>query len=110
MFMIATDFQLVSQAVLDRREDIVLRRLDSLPFSYQKNLLDEPEIRYPFLNYMLLTYWPELVNGDEPELRPDELLYNRLYWFLRLSMLYRAAHDSHGGFEQQASQLIESAE
>jgi len=107
--MIATDFKLISHAVLHEREDIVRRRLDSLPFSYRKCLLDEPEIRYAFLNFMLLTHWPELLRGEDADLAADELLYNRLYWFLRLSAQYRARHDGDGGFEQQATELIEWA-
>ena len=76
--MIATDYKLIPLAVLHQHENAVLRGLDTLPISYQKNLLDEPEIRYAFLYYALLTHWPELLNGIPAE----ELLYNRLYWFL----------------------------
>jgi hypothetical protein len=107
--MVATDFKLISEAVLHKYEDAARRRLDSLPFSYRKSLLDEPDNRCAFLNYILLTHWPELLHGEDAELAADELLYNRLYWFLRLSKHYRARHDMDGGFEQQASPLIDVA-
>jgi hypothetical protein len=105
--MIATNFRLIPLAVLHMREGDALRRLDSLPFFYRKSLLDDGATRYPFLYYMLLSHWPELLNGDIPA---DELLYNRLYWFLRLSKHYQKAHDTDGGFEQRARGLRELAE
>jgi hypothetical protein len=52
--MIATDFKLIPNAVLFEREDIVRRRLETLPLSYRRSLLDEPELRYTFLRYLLL--------------------------------------------------------
>jgi hypothetical protein len=104
--MIATDFKLIPLAVLSKHESAVLRDLDALPIRYQKNLLDEPEIRYAFVYYALLTHWPELLNGD---FSADELLYNRLYWFIRLSKQYQKHHDFDAGFEQQAVRLMESA-
>jgi hypothetical protein len=108
--MLATDFKLISQAALHRFEEIVWHRLDAVPFSYRRILMDEAEIRYSFVNYLLLTYWPELLQNEDTELAADELLYNRLYWLLRLSTLYRATHDSPGGFEQHAAQLMDLAE
>jgi hypothetical protein len=105
--MIATDFKLIPLAVLHKHEDAVLRRLDTLPFSYAKNLLEEPEIRYAFLYYALLTHWPELLNGDYAM---EEVLYNRLYWFLRLSKQYQLDHDFDAVFKHQAAALFETAE
>ena len=97
--MIATDFKLIPLSMLHKHQAAVLRGLDTLPFSYAKNLLDEPEIRYAFLYYALLTHWPELLNGISAE----DLLYNRLYWFLRMSRQYEA------GYEHHAAALFESA-
>jgi hypothetical protein len=104
--MIATDFKLIPLAVLHKHEAAVLRGLDALPISYQKSLLDEPEIRYAFLYYALLTHWPELLNGD---FTADELLYNRLYWFVRLSREYQVDHDFDAGFAYQGAELFETA-
>src|SRR5947209_8384928 len=103
--MIATDFKLIPLAVLHKHEETVLHRFDTLPFSYRKDLLDEPEIRYALLYYLLLTHWPELLDKD---IAAEELLYNRLYWFLRLSRQYQAQHDFEAGFERQAATLIET--
>jgi hypothetical protein len=104
--MLATDFKLIPLAALSKHEAAVRRDLDALPISYEKNLLDEPETRYAFLYYALLTHWPELLNGGTSA---EELLYNRLYWFLRMSKRYRVDHDFEGGFERQAAALFESA-
>src|SRR5208337_3559752 len=103
--MIATEFKLIPLAVLSKHETAVLRGLDTLPISYQKNLLDEPEIRYAFLYYALLTHWPELLNGD---FSAEELLYNRLYWFVRLSKEYQVDHDFDAELEGQAAALFEA--
>lgn len=104
--MIATDCKLIPLAMLQKHEEAVRRGLDALPISYQKNLLEEPEIRYAFLYYALFTHWPELLSGG---VSTEELLYNRLYWFLRLAKQYRVDHDFEGGFERQATALFEMA-
>lgn len=104
--MIATEFKLIPLTVLARHEAAVLGGLETLPIRYQENLLDEPEIRYAFLYYALLTHWPVLLNGD---FSAEELLYNRLYWFLRLSKQFQRNHDFELQVERQGLQLIESA-
>jgi hypothetical protein len=104
--MIATDFKLIPLAELCKHEDVVLHGLGALPISYEKNLLDEPEIRYAFLYYALLTHWPELLNGGFPAY---ELLYNRLYWFLRFAQQYAVDHDFEPGFEPHIAALFETA-
>jgi hypothetical protein len=104
--MIATDFKLIPLAVLSKHESAVLRGLHTLPIRFQRNLLDEPPIRYAFLYYALLTHWPELLNG---EFSTEEMLYNRLYWFVRLSKEYPVDHDFEAGFERQAAALFETA-
>src|SRR5437867_3744174 len=105
--MIATDFKLIPLAMLHKHEPTVLRCLDALPISYSQSLLEEPEIRYAFLYYALLTHWPELLNSDTTA---DELFYNRYYWFLRASKQYQARHGYDAGFEQQAFQMVETGE
>jgi hypothetical protein len=105
--MIATDFKRIPLRELCKHEGTVLRNLDSLAISYAKNLLDEPEIRYPFLYYALLTHWPEVL--DE-HISVEDRFYNRYYWLYRLLKRYQAAHDFDVGFEQQAYQMIEAAD
>jgi hypothetical protein len=105
--MIATEFNLIPLATLSMHEDSVYRRLHTLPISYQENLLDKSETRYAFLYYALLTHWPELLTG---EFTADELFYNRYYWFLRLSKEFQSRHGYETGYEQQAIQMMESAE
>ena len=103
--MLATEFKLIPLAVLHKHEAAVLRGLDALPISYAKNLLDEPEIRYAFLYYALLTHWPELLNGD---VAAEDVLYNRLYWFLRLSREYEVDNDFEAEFKQEGESLVEA--
>ncbi len=103
--MLATTHKLIPLAVLHKHEAAVLRGLDSLPISYSKRLLDEPEIRYPFLYYALLTHWPELVHGISTE----DLVSNRLYWFFRMSKRYEADHDFDAGYQQQTADLFDFA-
>ena len=105
--MIATEFKLMPLASLHPHEDAVLHGLDSLPISYQKSLIEDSEIRYSFLYYVLFTHWPELLDEG---LELEELFYNRYYWFLRLSKQYQARHGHDAGCEQQAVQMLETAD
>ncbi len=105
--MIATDFKLIPLAELCQFEDTVLGRLDTLPFAYEKSLLEVPETRYCLLYYALLSHWPEQLNGD---FGPEELFYKRYYWFYRLSKEYQARHGYDAGFDQQAFQMPEMAD
>jgi len=104
--MIATDFHLIPLAELCKHEKTVLDRLDSVPTHYTECLLEEPELRYPFLYYALLTHWPELLG----ELSEEDLFYNRFYWYLRMSKLYELEHDIKGGYEEETELLLEYAE
>ena len=103
--MLATTFKLIPLAELHKHEAAVLRGLDSLPIVYSKHLLDEPEIRYAFLYYALLTHWPEWLNG----ISRAELTYNRLYWFFCMSQQYEPNHDFDTGHQQQAATLFDLA-
>src|ERR1043165_2238511 len=105
--MIGTDFKLIPLAMLQRHEADVLHRLDSSTTSYSKELY-EPQYRHSLLYYLLFTHWPELLNGGMAE--PTPVLYNRLYWFFRVSKAYQARHGYDAGFEQQAFQIIETAD
>jgi hypothetical protein len=106
MTLLATALKLIPVAVLHKHEVAVLRQLDELPISYEKNLLDDkPNIRFAFLYYALLTHWPEWLN----DVSKEELLYNRLYWFLRLANVYQKIHGVDAGYEQQCFQLEEMA-
>jgi hypothetical protein len=104
--MLATDYNLIPLTALHKHEAAVLRGLDSLPISYAKSLLEEPAIRYAFLYYALLTHWPELVGTH---IAPEELLYNRFYWFLRMSKQFQINHDFDAAFERQGQALLETA-
>jgi hypothetical protein len=101
--MIATDFHLIPLAQLCKHESTVLARLGSLPIRYAESLLEEPEIRYPFLYYALFTHWPELLR----EMSTEEVLYNRYYWFLRMAQKYGVNHDFDEEFDQQITQMLE---
>ncbi|HZZ78817.1 MAG TPA: hypothetical protein VFE62_09885 [Gemmataceae bacterium] len=104
--MLATEYKLIPLAQLVPHEDAVRRGLADLPVRYAKSLLEEPEIRYPFLYYSLLTHWPDWLNGDAAK---EDLLYSRLYWFVRLSRRYKLDHDFAAGFESAGAALIELA-
>ena len=58
--------------------------------------------------YLLLTYFPELMELDD-EASNLRLLYNRYYWFLRFSCYYHQLHGHNAGIEQQAFQILEKA-
>jgi hypothetical protein len=104
--MIATDFHLIPLAQLCKHESTVLARLDLLTNRYAESLLEEPEVRYPFLYYALFTHWPELLG----ELSDEERFYNRYYWFLRMSKQQQSKFGYDASLEQQADQLVEYAE
>ncbi|MBL8936758.1 MAG: hypothetical protein JNM69_19520 [Archangium sp.] len=55
---------------------------------------------------MLFERWPELVAGLSVETR----FYNRYFWFLRFVALHTDTHGPDAGLQQQAFQLLESAE
>lgn len=105
--MIASDFKLVPPPVLQKHEDTILQRLDTLPTAGRQDLLDDPECRYPFLYHLLFRHWPELL-GSQGEWTAEDLFYNGYYWFVRLAEQYQAKHGLDAGFRQQAVQLIES--
>ncbi len=108
--MIASDFKLIPYPILQRHEGAILCRLDSLPTTYRKDLLHDPQDRYAFLYYLLFTHWPELLGGKTVEFTAEDLFYNRYYWFLRLTKQYQARHGTDAGFEQQACKMLETAE
>ena len=107
--MIASELKLIPFPILQSLEDAALRGLDSLPVTYRKDLLDDPQHRYPFLYYLVLTHWPEWLDGLTAEITTEDLFYNRYYWFLRLTKQYQAAYGFDAGFEQQAFQMLETA-
>ena len=107
--MIASEFKLIPLRILHQHEDAILRGLDSLPTMYRKDLLDDPQSRYPYLYYLLFTHWPQLPNGKTAEFTVEDLFYNRYYWFLRVAELHQARHGFDAGFEQQAMQMVETA-
>lgn len=82
--------------MLSKYDNTVLHGLGGLSVFYPPSFLEEPEIRYPFVYYALFTHWPNRLGG---RFAPDELLYNRVYWFLRFSKLYRVNHDFEEDFE-----------
>lgn len=104
--MITSAFNPIALQSLHPHEDAILGGLDSLPTSYRKDLLDDPQDRYALLYYLLFTHWPELLNGYMAE----DLFYNRFYWFQRLVKQREARSGPNADFEQQAFQMVESAE
>jgi hypothetical protein len=107
--MIASEFRLIPLPILQKHEQTILARLDSLPITYRKDLLRDARYRYPYLYYLLFTHWPALSNGTTAEVTADDLFYNRYYWFLRLAKQYEAGHGFDAGLGQQAVQLLEQA-
>src|SRR5689334_20291197 len=108
--MIASEFNLLPCSLLHEHEDTVLHRLDSLPTTYRKDLLHDPQVRYPFLYYLLFTHWPELLNGVAAGVTREEADYNAYYWFRRLSLVHQKKYGPNASIEQQAFQLLESSE
>jgi hypothetical protein len=107
--MIASQFNLIPLPILERREDAVLRRLDSLPTIARKDLLRDPQYRYCYLYFLLLSHWPQLVR-NQGQFTPEDLFYNAYYWLLRLSKEYQREHGFDAGFEQQAAQMLATAD
>jgi hypothetical protein len=107
--MIASDFKLVPLPILEHCENAVLRRLDSLPFVARKDLLRDPQHRYPYLYFLLFSQWPELV-GHHEKVPQDDAFYNAYYWLLRLSKQYQLQYGFDAGLEQQATQVLETAD
>src|SRR5437867_1507141 len=108
--MVASAFKLIPLPALQALEEAALRRLDSLPATYRKDLLQAPEHRYAYLYYLLFTHWPRLLNGETTQLTAKDVFYNRYYWFRRLTREYEASHGYDAGFEQQAFQILEQPE
>jgi hypothetical protein len=107
--MIASTWKLIPLPILQRAEDAILRSLGSLPITYRKDLLHDPQYRYPYLYYMLFTHRPDLLRGKAGDLTAEELFYNGYYWFLRLTKQHQASDGFDAGFEQQAAQMLETA-
>jgi hypothetical protein len=107
--MIATEFKPIPLSILYGFEDVVLRGLDSLPLDYRRDLLGHPSYRYPWLYYLLFTYWPHLLESKSG-LTPDDLFYNRYYWFARLVKEYEAEQGTDAGLGQPLVQVLETLE
>lgn len=68
---------------------------------------DEPRVRTPYLNYLVLTYLCQQLPAEwqsEPI-----LLYNRYFWFRRFQKEYCQKHGRDAGIEQQAFQILDWA-
>src|SRR5262245_13300460 len=107
--MIASEFRLTPLTILQTLEDAVLRGLQSSPISYRHDLMDDPQVRYPFLYYVLFAHRPELLKDKAPAVTAEELFYNAYYWFLRLTKQREEKHGLDAGIEQQAFQMLEGA-
>ena len=103
--MLATEFKLIPLAHLVRHEDSVLGGLESLPIAIPPTLLEVAEIRYPLVNYLLLTYWPEHLSED---FTTAEIVYSRLYWLTRMVKATAATHDLDAEWQRQSRLLLET--
>lgn len=59
-----------------------------------------------FIDYLLFTHYPDLVN---PDVTSPKVLYNRYYFFGKFIRLYQAEHGRDVGLDQQAFQILETA-
>src|SRR5262249_54398482 len=107
--MIASELKLIPFPILQFMEELFLPVLDTLPVTYRKDLLRDPQYRYPYLYYLLVMHRPRLLEGAIREVTAEDLFYTGYYWLHHLTKQYEARHGFDEGLEQQAAQMLETS-
>ena len=101
------DTILIPESELAAHDDEVKAKANSIEEAVSVDL-DNEVYGVAFGRYLLLSHWPELVEGTET-IAEKTLLYNRYYWFMRFVRAYCAQHGPDAGLEQQAFQMLEQS-